>query len=146
MRIISKQRLQELLFEAGIADADCPADAYALPTLHWVQEFFHTLQDDQKAKNLDRYKKGKNTCIRFSRHAASLAGDLFAGAPEDSEAALAIGIYEFILEDGNGHMICIMAADVGADSEPAILFFEPQPPPHLTTPTQKEGTSCLAEF
>jgi hypothetical protein len=146
MRIISKPRLEELLFDAGISDVDCPADAYALPTLDWLtQEFFPALVADQIAKNLAKYKKGKNTCIRFARHAASFAGDQFAGSDEDCEAALALGIFEFVLEDGIGHMICILAVDSGP-GEPAIIFFEPQPPPHLTTPIQKEGTSCLAEF
>src|SRR5512135_1229694 len=113
MTVISKPTLQELLFECGISDYDCPASAYALPDLDWLtNNFFPALVEDQQAKRLDRYRMGSNTCVRFSQHAAALAADLFDTSDED--AALAVGVFEFIREDGGGHMINIFAF-VGED-------------------------------
>lgn len=144
MTVISKPTLQELLFNNGISDYDCPASAYALPDLDWLtNDFFPALVEDQQVKRLDRYRMGSNTCVRFSRHAAALAADLFDTSDED--AALAVGVFEFIREDGSGHMINIFAF-VGEDGANQIGFFEPQPPPHVTTPIRKENSPCLAEF
>lgn len=141
--VISKPRIQELLFNEGVdtsvAAVELPDEQYALPAADWIANEFAAAFTSERNRWVGLYRNGCSDCDDFAEFAVTFAKFLFRNTEDrPKDAALAFGEFWYVTPQG-GHAINLAICREG--DELKLVFFEPQSS-SVVRLTRKEIESC----
>lgn len=94
-------------------------DAFARPTLHWLQGAFWDAFQRDRWEKVGTYTR-KNDCDNWARAYAQLAQDCHAATAGNDADALAVGEFWYVRDAGGAHAIACAFVESG------LVWIEPQ--------------------